>query len=473
MSKKITISSNINDVSVKVTENKIKVIDDNLPNNISVTQPITNIIEVATSGPKGDKGDKGDAGDNIFFEVSNGIYSTSQSIEISGSLNVSGSNIILTGATEMFGSGELNGYTILTSNDTGSLLLTSSFNDFVSDYIVDSSSFSSSISNNTLSITNLSSSFDNFILVYNTGSFSGSFVGDGTNLTGLATVSFTGDYNDLDNLPSLDFVESVSGNLVDNTDPANPIVDFTATDYDLEDFTNTSVDPFIRQSQLPSGGNVPLFYDEFLSHRLVNEGNWFWYLVGSGGSSTSNATPGTTNRWQPITPINGQYGVKQLWGETSAIFGTGAMQDLDSIRVDSSTLRLVANVLFTNSTNQNCHIGFINDTIIAANGNSNNFTNSAYLRSRRTSGTITFAFVTSLGSNITTTSNLSLSADTWYEVVIELDNTSAKLIVNGNLIVTHTTDIPQLTSIGFGSSRTGGASGYNGLYIDNIKLFRL
>jgi hypothetical protein len=47
-------------------------------------------------------------------------------------------------------------------------------------------------------------------------------------------------------------VKSVTGNIVDNTDPLNPVVDFTATDYDLEDFTNTSADPFVRESELPS-----------------------------------------------------------------------------------------------------------------------------------------------------------------------------------------------------------------------------
>jgi hypothetical protein len=292
MSNKISISSNINDVSVKVTENQIKVINDNLPNSIDVTQPVVNIIEVVTVGPKGDaglKGDTGAPGDSIFFEVSESLYATSQSIEISGSLIVSGSgftnigNTTLTGFTELFGSGELNGYQILTSNDTGSLLLTSSFDNFVSDYIIDSSSFNLSINgntvdisnlsssftqfvddyiidsssfnlgitNNTTNISNLSSSFDNFILTYNTGSFSGSFIGDGSQLTGivsskwsgsnpitresdveisgslnvsgsifasnLATVSFTGDYNDLDNLPNLNLA-TFTIDLIDELD---------------------------------------------------------------------------------------------------------------------------------------------------------------------------------------------------------------------------------------------------------------
>ena len=47
-------------------------------------------------------------------------------------------------------------------------------------------------------------------------------------------------------------VESVTGNIVDNTDPSNPTIDFTAGNYDLADFTNESSDPFVRESELPS-----------------------------------------------------------------------------------------------------------------------------------------------------------------------------------------------------------------------------
>jgi hypothetical protein len=45
--------------------------------------------------------------------------------------------------------------------------------------------------------------------------------GDLLNLPSL----FSGDYDDLTNKPSLDFVESVTGNIVDVTDPVNPTID--------------------------------------------------------------------------------------------------------------------------------------------------------------------------------------------------------------------------------------------------------
>jgi len=49
-------------------------------------------------------------------------------------------------------------------------------------------------------------------------------------------------------------VETVTGNLVDNTDPYNPIVNLTPSDYDLKDFTNNGVDPFLKESDL---GDIP------------------------------------------------------------------------------------------------------------------------------------------------------------------------------------------------------------------------
>ena len=93
--------------------------------------------------------------------------------------------------------------------DTGSLVTTSSFNSFTSSYYTDSGSFSSRVTNLenfsssldatfvtevelnaataslSASIANLSSSFETFSGSYNTGSFTGSFTGDGSGLTNL------------------------------------------------------------------------------------------------------------------------------------------------------------------------------------------------------------------------------------------------------------------------------------------------
>lgn len=45
-------------------------------------------------------------------------------------------------------------------------------------------------------------------------------------------------------------VQTVTGNIVNNTDPSNPIVNFTAGDYDLSQFTNNGSNPYVQNSDL-------------------------------------------------------------------------------------------------------------------------------------------------------------------------------------------------------------------------------
>src|SRR5690606_9694525 len=45
-------------------------------------------------------------------------------------------------------------------------------------------------------------------------------------------------------------VETVTGNLVDNTDPSNPIVNLDPSTIDLSQFGNASANPFVRQTAL-------------------------------------------------------------------------------------------------------------------------------------------------------------------------------------------------------------------------------
>jgi hypothetical protein len=58
---------------------------------------------------------------------------------------------------------------------------------------------------------------------------------------------------DVDKNVTFEAVESVSGNIVDNTDPYNPIVNLTPEEWDLEQFTNEGEDPYLKQSDL---GNI-------------------------------------------------------------------------------------------------------------------------------------------------------------------------------------------------------------------------
>ena len=82
------------------------------------------------------------------------------------------------------------------SNITASLApnytLTSSFNAFTSSYVQDSSSFDTRILNNSGSIDILSGSFETFTQTYNTGSFTGSFIGDGNGLFNIPASGIVG-----------------------------------------------------------------------------------------------------------------------------------------------------------------------------------------------------------------------------------------------------------------------------------------
>lgn len=76
------------------TFNNITVVTDET--QVSVTQPLTSIVEVATGpqGPKGDAGPQGPvgpAGQGIFTFISGNVWATTSSLEITGSLTISGS----------------------------------------------------------------------------------------------------------------------------------------------------------------------------------------------------------------------------------------------------------------------------------------------------------------------------------------------------------------------------------------------
>jgi hypothetical protein len=61
-----------------------------------------------------------------------------------------------------------------------------------SSYTQDSASFDTRILNNSSSIDTLSGSFETFTQIYNTGSFTGSFIGDGSQLTGIVSSKWSG-----------------------------------------------------------------------------------------------------------------------------------------------------------------------------------------------------------------------------------------------------------------------------------------
>lgn len=78
--------------------------------------------------------------------------------------------------------------------------------------------------------------------------------GDGSLIN---TIKFNGNLltPDVNKNVSFQAVETVTGNLVDNTDPYNPTVNFTPGNYGIEEFTNDSENPFLRQDDLVNNHN--------------------------------------------------------------------------------------------------------------------------------------------------------------------------------------------------------------------------
>ena len=79
----IIIDSNINDISIGVTDNTIQVIDNNCPAEITITQPVTRVVEVATVGPQGPVGPQGEDGEITFFIATGSVTA---SVDLTGDI---------------------------------------------------------------------------------------------------------------------------------------------------------------------------------------------------------------------------------------------------------------------------------------------------------------------------------------------------------------------------------------------------
>ena len=84
-----------NGVTIENTPN-IVVITDSDQNQVVVTQPVVNVIEVNTPGPRGPQGNQGPSGsqgppgDELFTELSSSLYYTTSSLQVTGSISVTG-----------------------------------------------------------------------------------------------------------------------------------------------------------------------------------------------------------------------------------------------------------------------------------------------------------------------------------------------------------------------------------------------
>jgi hypothetical protein len=120
-----------NGVQIENTPNVI-VITDSDANQITVTQPITSVIEVGAVGPQGAKGDQGipgPSGSTQPFSLTGSIWASTSSLAASGSFSGSffgdGSNLTGIVSSKWTGSNPISRDSDVTI--TGSLKITGSF----------------------------------------------------------------------------------------------------------------------------------------------------------------------------------------------------------------------------------------------------------------------------------------------------------------------------------------------------------
>lgn len=89
----IVLTPDVNSVSIEINTNQIDVVDNGTPNTISVPQPVTQVIQVATPGPQGPAGQSGAPGQDSPFTQSIGTndWQSTANLIVTGSITVSGS----------------------------------------------------------------------------------------------------------------------------------------------------------------------------------------------------------------------------------------------------------------------------------------------------------------------------------------------------------------------------------------------
>jgi hypothetical protein len=176
-----------------------------------------------------------------------------------GDSSITGSLVVSNGITGSF-SGSFRGdgseLTDVTASLAPNYVLTSS-------YLTDSSSFDTRILNNSSSIDILSSSFDSFTQTYNTGSFTGSFIGDGSQLIGVISASFattSGDFKPGSISGSFGITIDGAGSVITTGEKGYAIIpyDGTITGWTMiaDQSGNCVIDVWKTSS-----GNIPLFSD--------------------------------------------------------------------------------------------------------------------------------------------------------------------------------------------------------------------
>jgi hypothetical protein len=105
------VNTTTNTIVVQNANQTITVVDNENANIVNVTQPLVNVIEVASPGPQGPVGPIGPQGPSVpFSNIGGDIYTTTSSLQVTGSFIVSGSSTftnigpaIFSGSTSLVG----------------------------------------------------------------------------------------------------------------------------------------------------------------------------------------------------------------------------------------------------------------------------------------------------------------------------------------------------------------------------------
>lgn len=125
--------------SLQDNDQAIVVVDNESANIVNVTQPLVNVIQVASPGQTGATGATGPP--TPFTNIGNDVYATTSSLQVTGSFLVSG-------ITAVSGALVVNGFDVVTVNQTSSLTVLSASYAATASYVLNavSSSFASTAS---------------------------------------------------------------------------------------------------------------------------------------------------------------------------------------------------------------------------------------------------------------------------------------------------------------------------------------
>jgi len=175
------INTSNNTVVIQPTNYTVTVTNNNVGSTTNVTNPYTTVINVASLGPQGIPGVQGVPGDSVFSNLGGGVFATTSSIQVTGSFTVSGSSTftnigpaVFSGSTAISGTLTVNGYDIVTVNQTSSLTALSASHAATASYLNtlnQNLTFNGNLTlNGTASIAYLNVQYESASIIYSSGS---------------------------------------------------------------------------------------------------------------------------------------------------------------------------------------------------------------------------------------------------------------------------------------------------------------